>query len=181
MLFKKNLLTGFYFITLVLFSIVFLSLDSVAQTKVGYIDSKKIMDNLQEAKDAKMKLDNIVADWQKELTSLQDSLKRVKDDYDKKKLILTDQMKTQREKDISDLDAFISGYKTRKFGEGGEYYQKQTEVMKPVYDRIFKAIETVAKQDDYDYVFDRSSDLMLLFVNEKYDLTAKVVKVIEGK
>ena len=53
--------------------------------------------------------------------------------------------------------------------------------MKPVYDRIFKAIETVAKQDDYDYVFDRSSDLMLLFVNEKYDLTAKVVKVIEGK
>ena len=69
----------------------------------------------------------------------------------------------------------------KKFGEGGEYFLKQTEVMKPVYDRIFKAIETVAKDEDYDYVFDRSSDLMLLFVNEKYDLTGKVIKVIEGK
>jgi len=155
--------------------------ESKAQTKVGYIDSKKIIDNLQEAKDAKMKLDNIVSDWQKELTSLQDSLKRVKDDYDKKKLILTDQMKQQKEKEISDLDAAITNYKVRKFGEGGEYYIKQTEVMKTVYDRIFKAIETAAKEGDYDYVFDRSSDLMLLFVNEKYDLTAKVMKIIEGK
>jgi outer membrane protein len=155
--------------------------ESKAQTKVGYIDSKKIIDNLQEAKDAKMKLDNIVSDWQKEITSLQDSLKRVKDDYDKKKLILTDQMKQQKEKEITDLDAAITTYKLRKFGEGGEYYVKQTEVMKTVYDRIFKAIETAAKEGDYDYVFDRSSDLMLLFVNEKYDLTAKVMKIIEGK
>jgi len=177
----SNLFKRFYFIAIILFAVAFLAKDSGAQTKVGYIDSKKIMDNLQEARDAKMKLDNIVADWQKELTSLQDSLKKIKDDYDKKKLILTDQMKTQKEKEISDLDAFITSYKTRKFGDGGEYFTKQTEVMKPVYDRIFKAIETVAKDGNYDYVFDRSSDLMLLFVNEKYDLTAKVVKVIEGK
>jgi outer membrane protein len=162
-------------------ALALLEKDSFAQTKVGYIDSKKIMDNLQEAKDAKMKLDNIVSDWQKELNSLQDSLKKVKDDFEKKKLILTDQMKQQKEKEISDLDASITGYKMKKFGEGGEYFLKQTEVMKPVYDRIFKAIETVAKDEDYDYVFDRSSDLMLLFVNEKYDLTGKVIKVIEGK
>jgi len=180
-LFKINPIKWFNIFALVAIISIILVKDSGAQTKVGYIDSKKIMENLQEAKDAKMKLYNIVADWQKELNSYQDSLKKVKDDYDKKKLILTDQMKQQKEKEISDLDAFITNYKTRKFGEGGEYFMKQTEVMKPVYDRIFKAIETVAKQEDYDYVFDRSSDLMLLFVNEKYDLTAKVIKIIEGK
>ncbi|MBI5403813.1 MAG: OmpH family outer membrane protein [Ignavibacteriae bacterium] len=154
---------------------------ALSQTKVGYIDSKKIIDNMQEAKDAKQKLDNLVSDWQKELGQLQDSLKKIKDDFDKKKLILSDQMKAQVEKEIKDLETSITSFKTQKFGEGGEYFQKQTEFMKPVQDRIFKAIETVAKKEDYDYVFDRNSDLLLLFVNEKYDLTAKVQKVIEGK
>lgn len=136
---------------------------------------------MQEAKDAKQKLDNLVSEWQKELGQLQDSLKIMKDDYDKKKLILSDQMKTQMEKEIKDIETSISNFKTQKFGENGEYFQKQTDFMKPVQDRIFKAIETVANKEDYDYVFDRNSDLLLLFVNEKYDLTAKVQKIIEGK
>jgi len=136
---------------------------------------------MQEAKDAKQKLDNLVGEWQKELGVLNDSLKKIKEDYDKKKLILSDQMKTQMEKDIKDIETSITNYKTQKFGEGGDYFLKQTDFMKPVQDRIFKAIETVAKKEDYDYVFDRNSDIMLLFVNEKYDLTAKVQKIIEGK
>lgn len=164
----------------ILLSFIFTGL-AFTQTKVGYIDSKKIIDNMQEAKDAKQKLDNLVSDWQKELGQLQDSLKKIKDDFDKKKLILSDQMKAQVEKEIKDLETSITSFKTQKFGEGGEYFQKQTEFMKPVQDRIFKAIETVAKKEDYDYVFDRNSDILLLFVNEKYDLTAKVQKVIEGK
>jgi len=152
-----------------------------SQTKVGYIDSKKIIDNMQEAKDAKQKLDILVSDWQKELNNLQDSLKRTKDDFEKKKLILSNQLKTELEKSIKDIDAAITNYKVQKFGEGGEYFQKQTEFMKPVQDRIFKAIETVAKKEDYDYVFDRNSDILLLFVNEKYDLTLKVQRIVEGK
>jgi outer membrane protein len=165
----------------VLLSLIFFSGFAFSQTKVGYIDSKKIIDNMQEAKDAKQKLDNLVSDWQKELGQLQDSLKKIKDDFDKKKLILSDQMKIQVEKEIKDMETSITNFKTQKFGENGEYFQKQTEFMKPVQDRIFKAIETVAKKEDYDYVFDRNSDILLLFVNEKYDLTAKVQKVIEGK
>ena len=149
--------------------------------KIGYIDSKKIIDNLQEAKDAKMKLDNIVGEWQKEITTLQDSLKKMKDDFEKRKLILTDELKQVKEKEINDLEQYISQYNIKKFGENGEYMQKQIELMKPVQNRIFKAIETVAKKEDYDYVFDRSSEILFLYVNEKYDITAKVQKAIEGK
>jgi len=170
----KGLITG------IILSLIVSSF-ALSQTKVGYIDSKKIIDNMQEAKDAKQKLDNQVGEWQKDLGNLQDSLKRIKDDYDKKKLILSEQMKSQMEKDIKDIETSITTFKTQKFGEGGEYFVKQTDFMKPVQDRIFKAIETVAKKEDYDYVFDRNSDILLLFVNEKYDLTAKVQKVIEGK
>lgn len=169
----------FSFFTILLFLIV--STTTFAQTKVGYIDSKKIIESMQEATDAKLKLDNLITEWQRELTTLQDSLKQMNDDFDKKKLILTDQLKQQTEKEISDLDAAITNYKVAKFGEGGEYFQKQKEFMKPVQDRIFLAIEKVALEEDYDYVFDRSSEILLLFVNERYDLTAKVQKVISGK
>jgi len=152
-----------------------------AQTKVGYIDSKKIIDNMQEAKDAKLKLDNLVQEWQKQLNDLQDSLKKTKDEFEKKKLILSEQLKQQYEKTIKDLETNASNFKVQKFGEGGEYFQKQVEFMKPVQDRIFKAIETVAKKEDFDYVFDRNSDLLLLYVNEKYDVTLKVQRIVEGK
>lgn len=152
-----------------------------AQTKVGYIDSRKIIEAMQESKDAKTRLDNQVIEWQTELTKLQDSLKIIKDDYEKKKLILTDQLKTQFENDIKRIDEAITNFKVQKFGENGEYFQKQVEFMKPVQDRIFLAIERVAKEDSFDYVFDRSSEILLLYVNEKYDLTAKVQKIVEGK
>lgn len=177
---RKKILSSFL---KAIFIIIFISfpLKSNAQTKVGYIDSKKIIDNMQEARDAKIKLDNLVSDWQRELNLLQDSLKLLKEDYDKKKLIMTEQMKTDMEKKIKDLENSIESFRQSKFGENGEYFQKQNEFMKPVYDKIFKAIEIVAKREDFDYVFDRSSSILLLYVNEKYDITLKVQRVLEGK
>lgn len=174
--FRKTYLTAGIILIVMLQSI-----NLHSQTKVGYIDSKKIIESMQDSKDAKQRLDNLVTQWQGELKSLQDSLRYMKDDYEKKKLILTDQLKQQKESDIAALETAVTNFKTQKFGENGEYFQKQTEFMKPVQDRIFKAIETVAKDGGFDYVFDRSSDILLLYVNENYDLTAKVMNEIEGK
>ena len=168
------------FFIIILFTVL-ISAESFSQTKVGYIDSKKILESMQDSRDAKMRLDNLVTQWQSDLKVLQDSLKLIKEDFEKKKLILTDQLKQQTEKKIGELETAVNNFKIQKFGETGEYFLKQTEFMKPVQDRIFKAIETVAKDGSFDYVFDRSSDILLLYVNENYDLTAKVIKEIEGK
>ena len=136
---------------------------------------------MQDTRDAKMRLDNLVTQWQSDLKVLQDSLKLMKEDFEKKKLILTEQLRQQTEKKIEELETSVTNFKVQKFGETGEYFVKQTEFMKPVQDRIFKAIEIVAKDGNFDYVFDRNSDVLLLYVNENYDLTAKVIKEIEGK
>ncbi|MEO8446806.1 MAG: OmpH family outer membrane protein [bacterium] len=160
---------------------LFISGNVFSQTKVGYIDSKKIIESMQDSRDAKLRLDNLVTQWQTDLKVLQDSLKLIKEDYEKKKLILTDQLKQQLELQITTLESSVTNFKVSKFGESGEYFLKQTEYMKPVQDRIFLAIQTVAKDGSFDYVFDRSSDILLLYVNENYDLTAKVIREIEGK
>ena len=162
-----------------LFSFFFSASMSFAQSKIGYIDSKRIIESMQESRDAKSRLDKLVSDWQIDLTRQQDSLKSLKDDYDKKKLILTEQLRTQMENEIKALESSITDFKVKKFGESGEYFLKQSEYMKPVQDRVFKAIETVAKRENFDYVIDRNSDILLLYANEKFDLTDKVMREVE--
>lgn len=165
---------------LFIFAIMFLASGLFAQAKIGYVDSKLIIAGMQDAKDAQTNLDNLVGSWKAEITQMNDSLKLIKDDFEKKKLILTESVKKQREDEIKALETRISDFKLSKFGENGEYFQKQNELMKPVQDKMFKAIQDVAKDGDYDFVFDRSSQLMLLFMNEKYDLTQKVIKKLES-
>jgi len=165
---------AFLIIALLLFSA-----EIYAQAKIGYVDSKVIIENMQDAKDAQVNLDNLVSVWKSEIQQMNDSLVLIKDDYEKKKIILTENVKKQKEEGIKGLEIRITEFKLAKFGENGEYFQKQNELMKPVQDKMFKAIQDVAKEGDYDYVFDRSSQLMLLFMNEKYDLTQKVIKKLE--
>lgn len=150
-----------------------------SQAKIGYVDSKVIIESMQDAKDAQTNLDNLVTEWRTEINRMNDSLNLIKDDYEKKKIILTENIKKLKEEEIKALEKRISDFKLAKFGENGEYFMKQNELMKPVQDKMFKAIQDVAKEGDYDFVFDRSSQLMLLYMNEKYDLTQKVIKKLE--
>ncbi len=88
-------------------------------------------------------------------------------------------MKQQKEEEIKAQEKSITDFKQLKYGENGEYFQKQSELMKPVQDRVFKAIQDVAKEGGYDFVIDRSTQLMLLYMNDRYDLTQKVIKKLE--
>lgn len=162
-----------------LIALLVIASDIYSQAKIGYVDSKVIIESMQDAKDAQANLDNLVTSWKTEIQVLNDSLTLVKDDYEKKKLILTENVKKQKEEEIKALEKRITDFKLAKFGENGEYFMKQNELMKPVQDKLFKAIQDVAKEGDYDFVFDRSSQLMLLYMNEKYDLTQKVIKKLE--
>ncbi len=165
----------------VLFSLVLFVVATQAQQKFGYVDSKIIIENIQDAKDAQTNLDGFVNKWKVEQQSLNDSLLLMKDDYDKKKLILTEKIKQQKEEEIKLQEKKVTDFKQQKFGENGEYFQKQTELMKPVQDRVFKAIQDVAREGGYDFIIDRSTQLMLLYMNDRYDLTQKVIKKLEAQ
>src|SRR5258706_4211946 len=147
---------------------------SNGQAKIGWINSAAIMDKLPEAQDAQRQIDNTVGQWQSERAKMQNEWQIKYEEYGKKKLILTDQLRAQREKELQDLDKKIADFRNKKFGQNGELFQKQNELMKPVQNKIFKVLEDIAKEDNYDYVFDKSGDILLMYTNDKYDLTAKV-------
>ena len=87
---------------------------------------------------------------------------------------MTEQRRADDERELREMDQKIVDYRTQKFGQNGELFNKQNELMKPVQDRVFKAVQDVAREDGYDYVFDKSGDILLMYANEKYDLTQKI-------
>jgi len=152
---------------------------SFAQVKIGYVDSDAIMDKLPDAQDAKQKLDVIVQEWQNELNKIESTWKTKYDDYEKRKLIMTDQTRAETEAELVKLEKQVADYREKKFGTNGEMFQKQDELMKPVQNKVFSAIKDVAKEEDYDYVFDKSGDILLLYAKEKYDITSKVLNKLK--
>lgn len=151
-----------------------------AQSKIGYINSESIMQALPEAIDAQKSLDALVAGWEADLQKMQTEWKKKFDDFDKRKLILTDQVRADQERELRELDQNITDFRNKKFGQSGELFQKQAEVMKPIQNKMFKVLEDIAKEDSYDYVFDRSGEILLLYANEKNDLTAKVLQRMQS-
>lgn len=160
----------------VVFSIVMiLQALSFAQLRIGYVDSDTIMDNFPDAQDANQKLDALVREWQDELNKLENNWKTKYDDYEKRKLIMTDQTRSEVEGELVKLEKQIADYREKKFGTDGELFQKQDELMRPVQNKVFNAIQEVAEEEDLDFVFDRSGDIMLLYAKEEYDLTTQVL------
>lgn len=159
----------------VLLLVVLASGGIFAQLKIGYVDSDAIMKNLTDAEDAKRQLDALIVEWQNEISKMESDIKFKKDDFEKRKLILTDQMRSDIDAEIKQLEKDLEAYRTKKFGTGGELFVKQDEVMKPVQNKVFNAIQAVAKDEDLDFVLDRSGAVMILFAKDKHDITAKVL------
>ncbi|MCW8804673.1 MAG: OmpH family outer membrane protein [Ignavibacteriaceae bacterium] len=153
-----------------------LSFVSNAQLKIGYVDSDTIMDNFPDVQDARQKLDALIQEWQAELKKLESDLKAKQDDYEKRKLIMTEQTSTEAMADITKLQKEIADYRDKKFGANGELFQKQNELMKPLQNKVFTIIQQVATEDDLDFVFDRSGDILFLYAKSEYDLTTIVIE-----
>ncbi len=154
---------------------------SFAQLKIAYVDSKTIMDNLPDAQDARKKLDELIQQWQNELNKMQSDYNRKEDDFQKRKLIMTDQTRTDAENELKKMKKDIADYRDKKFGTNGELYQKQDELMKPVQNKVFNVIQDIAKDEDYDFVLDKSGDVMLLYAKDKYDITSQVLDKLKLK
>jgi outer membrane protein len=139
------------------------------------------MDNLPDVQDSRQKLDALIQEWQAELNKLENDRNIKYNDYEKRKLIMTDQTRAETEAALMQLETQIAQYREKKFGTNGELFQKQDELMKPVQNKIFTVLKEIAQEDDYDFVFDRSGDIMILYAKEQYDLTSKVLDRLKLK
>ena len=89
---------------------------------------------------------------------------------------MTEQTSAEVKADITKLEKEIADYRDKKFGANGELFQKQNELMKPVQNKVFTIIQQIATEEEMDFVFDRSGDIIFLYAKPEYDLTPKVIE-----
>lgn len=164
-----------HFVALVV--IVFsLSFGSFAQSKVGFVDSDAIMKELPEAQDIKQQINVMVTEWKTELDKKQNEYRAKLDEFERRKLIMSNQKKEEAETELRTLDNEIRQFREAKFGQNGELFKKQEELMKPLQNKLFTAVKEVATEEEFDYIFDRSGGVLMLFAKPDLDMTNKVLE-----
>jgi len=167
---KKTLLTFLAIIA----SVTFLS----AQTplKLGYVDSQVILTQLPEAIKAQGDLDALTQRWSNQLDSMTAVYQQGLGDYQKQANNMPDDKKLAAQQDLIKKEQDIVEFRRLKFGQQtGEIYLKQEEIFNPVKEKIYKAIEDVAKEEGMLFVFDKSGDIILLYADSAFDITYKVM------
>ena len=168
-------LRNYLFLLIILFS----ASNIFAQLKIGYVDSDAVIKQLPDAQDAQKKIDAQIEVWQKELDAIKKEWKDKYDDYERRKLIKKKKKKAETEKELVALEDKVEQYRQAKFGVNGELFKKQEELMKPIQNQVFTAIEDVAVEKELDFVFDRSGDLIFLYAKEEYDITPAVLSKLQ--
>jgi outer membrane protein len=164
---------------LLFLSLIFTFSNISAQLKIGYVDSDAIMKKLPYAQDAQKKIDAQIDEWERELDKLDKKWKDKFDDYERRKLIMSKQKRAEFEKELISLEQETESFKQAKFGANGELFAKQEELMKPIQNQVFTAIEEIAVENELDFIFDRSGDMIFLYAKEEYDFTPQVLSKLQ--
>ncbi|MFA6233562.1 MAG: OmpH family outer membrane protein [Bacteroidota bacterium] len=152
---------------------------ALSQQKIAYVDIAAIMKELPEAQEAQRMLDSQVEKWQQELQEMEDDWQAKFNDYDKRKLILTDQGRAKAEKELQELDSRIMQYRDQKFGQEGELFKLEDQIMRPIQDLVFDQVKNLGTELGYDYIFDKSGGVMIIYAKDDYDLTKKAIERIK--
>jgi outer membrane protein len=163
--------------TLFVFGIAFVS----KAQKYGYIDSKYIMEQMPEYHENKEKLDKLSERWQKEIDDRYAVLKKRKETLAQEEVLLPDDVREKRREEIKQLEEEAMQLQRLYFGVNGELFQKRQELIKPIQDRIFEALEKVASKGNYTFVFDRANQSNLIYADPKMDLSKKVLEELGVK
>jgi outer membrane protein len=147
-----------------------------AQARVAYVDTQYILDSLPEYKAAQKQLDDLSAQWKKEIDSRTQEIQQLYKQYQAEWVLLPEDTRKKREQEISDKEKALNDYKNEKFGPDGELFRKREELIKPIQDKVFDAIQQVAKQNALDIIFDKSGAVTMLYTNAKYDRSDEVLE-----
>lgn len=161
-------------IGLILFALLVVSQVATAQ-KYGYVDTQYILDNIPEYADAQAQLDKLSEQWQKEIEEKFVLLDKKQREFDAEAILLPEEIKAQRVKEIDDLRFQAMDLQKRRFGVGGDLFQKREELIKPIQDRIFDAIQQVAVEGGYAFIFDKANQSNLLYADPKFDISKRVL------
>lgn len=167
-----------FFLISILFFLTIESSFSQKSTRIGYIDMKTILGNIDEYKIAQKLIDERIKSWQKEIELKKLQLKKYQDELNLEKVLLTTELIEDRNDEISDFAKSIVSLQERRFGLNGDLVKQRLRLIKPIQDQVLTAVREIAVERKYDFIFDRSSELIMLYSVKNYDISDLVLRKI---
>lgn len=159
-----------------LFLLTAISVTNLSAQKFAFVDSKYILSHVPEYQQAQAEINKLSKQWQKEIEAKYETIERLEKSYQAEKILLTEEMRKKREEEMEQKRSEAKELQKKKFGVDGELFQKREELIKPIQDRIYEAIQEVATAGSYMVVFDKANHSNMLYTNPKQDASDKVLK-----
>jgi len=147
--------------------------------KFAFVDSEYILDQMETYQKAQKQIDDLAAEWQKELDKKIGDIESKVNDLRKNELLLPEDIKEEKELEITTLQNELRAYQSKKFGVGGDLFKRRKELIQPIQRKVFKAIESLAKDNNYSFVLDKSKNSNILYADPKYDKSDAIIRKLK--
>ncbi|HLF52793.1 OmpH family outer membrane protein [Flavobacterium sp.] len=166
---------------LLLFLTIAASSTTQAQTrgvKIGYIDMEYILQNVPDYTEAKNQLEQKAQQWKQEVEVKKNEIVKLKDALKTEQVLLTKELIDERQEEIKFLETELLDYQQKRFGSNGDLIIQKAVLIKPIQDQVFTAVQDISEAQKYDFIFDKSSDLTMLFAAKRFDISDRVIRAI---
>ncbi|RZJ70090.1 MAG: hypothetical protein EOO45_13055, partial [Flavobacterium sp.] len=157
---------------------IFASLSANAQSRgirIGYIDMDYILEKVPDFAEAKNQLEQKAGRWKQEIEVKKTEITKLKEGLKTEKVLLTKELIEEREEEIAFMEKELMDYQEKRFGPKGDLISQKAVLVKPIQDQVFTAVQEISA-DKYDFVFDKSSDLTMLFAAQRHDISDQVIR-----
>lgn len=168
----KNTSIKLLFVVLVAFCFATTTLSA---QKIASVDVNKILESMDDYKKAQADIDKVAAQWRQEISSQYDEIKSLYNKYQAEQVLMSDEARKQREEDIMNREKQVRDAQKDKFGPEGALFKKRQELVRPIQDRVYAAIDAYATEKTLDFIFDKSGNAGIIYSNERYDKTNDII------
>ncbi|MDI6048624.1 OmpH family outer membrane protein [Flavobacterium sp. XS2P24] len=147
-------------------------------TKLGYIDMEYILQNVPDYTEAKAQLEQKAEKWKLEIDTKKIEINKLKDALKAERALLTKELIDERETEINFLENENLDYQQKRFGANGDLMIQKSVLVKPIQDQVFTAVQDIAERLKYDFIFDKTSDLTMLFAAKRFDISDQILRTL---
>ena len=155
-----------------------MSLNAQRSVRIGYIDTEYILENIDEYSETNAQLDSKVQQWKSEIETRLTELEDQKKQLNNERILLTNELISEREEDLQIIENEIIEYQQKRFGPNGDLMIQKRQLIQPIQDQIFAAVQEIAASKKYDFIFDKSADVVMLYSADRYDISEQVLRTI---
>jgi outer membrane protein len=168
-------------LTLLFAIICSIAFTTQAQNKIAIVDTKYILEKIPDYKEAQKKLDQFSEQWQREIDVKNTEVEKMYRDFEAEQVMLSEELKKKREDQLFNKEKELRDIQKKRFGFEGDLFKKRQELVKPIQDKVFNAIQKIAQQRGYDLMLDKSEGITVIFADPKLDRSDDVLRELGVK